>query len=368
MTLPPHRHPSGRFRNPWPEAAGDDALRKEIWRVAWAWWRETKRPDPPPGSLPIAVPDPARPFLDPGGPAAVRLTWIGHSTVLVQLPGLNLLTDPVWSDRSSPIGFAGPHRFVPPPLAIEDLPEIHAVLLSHDHYDHLDLPTVRALHRRFGEALTWLAPLGHGGWFAAHGIRGAVERDWWERAGLPGGRFEAVCVPARHWTRRRPGGTNQRLWCGWVVRPSSVAEAGVAAGPDGVEAHAEPAPDRTAADPTPAGPRVWFAGDSGYCSVFGEIGARLGPFDVSLVPIGGYEPRWFMGAAHMNPEEAVQGYRDAGGRGAFVGIHWGTWRLTFEDPLEPPVRTRAAWAAAGLPEADLHVPRHGETLEVRALL
>jgi N-acyl-phosphatidylethanolamine-hydrolysing phospholipase D len=282
----------------------------------------------------------------------MRITWIGHATALVQLPGLNLLNDPVWSDRSSPVGFAGPHRFVPPPLGIDELPPIHAVLLSHDHYDHLDLPTVRALHRRFGDSLTWYAPLGYRGWFAAQGVTRVVERDWWECSELPGGRFEAVCVPARHWTRRRPGGTNRRLWCGWVVRPVEPTAGRPLAAADS---------SKTAR----SGPRVWYAGDTGYCSAFREIGERLGPFDASLVPIGAYEPRWFMGAAHVNPEEAVRAYLDAGGRGAFVGIHWGTWRLTFEAPLEPPVRTRAAWAAAGLPPADLHIPRHGETLEVR---
>ena len=112
------------------------------------------------------------------------------------------------------------------------------------------------------------------------------------------------------------------------------------------------------------GPRVFFGGDSAYAGCFSEIGARLGPFDVSLIPIGAYEPRWFMAASHVDPEEAVRVYRDLGGVGAFVPGHWGTFRLTFEDPLDPPRRTRAAWAAAGLPVADLHVLRHGETLEI----
>lgn len=344
MTLPLHHRPDGRFRNPWPEAQGDDALRRRIWRVAREWLFGKHPPDPPPGAFARGTSDVAHPWL-PTGPAGdadgappsreVRVTWIGHATALVQLPGLNLLTDPVWSDRSSPVGFAGPHRFVPPPIALEALPPIHAVLLSHDHYDHLDRPTVEALRTRFGDDLLWLTPLGYRSWFARLGVENVIERDWWEEAELPGGRFRAVAVPARHWTRRRPGGTNKRLWCGWSVVPTEGE-----------------------------GPRVWFAGDSGYCSAFREIGARLGPFDVSLVPVGAYEPRWFMGAVHMDPEEAVQAYRDAGGRGAFVGTHWGTWRLTFEDPLEPPVRTRAAWAAAGLPEGDLHLPAHGGTVVV----
>jgi len=277
----------------------------------------------------------------------VRVTWIGHATALIQLPGLNLLTDLVWSDRCSPVGFAGPRRFVAPPLGVDELPPIDAVLLSHDHYDHLDRPTVQALHARFGGDLLWLTPLGYREWFGSLGIRSVVERDWWEEAPLPGGAYRAVATPARHWTRRRPGGTNRRLWCGWAVLPTGTAGAAGSGEANG------------------ALPRVWFAGDSGFCPAFVEIGQRLGPFHLSLVPIGAYEPRWFMAAAHMNPEEAVQAYRDAGGQGAFLGIHWGTWRLTFEDPLEPPVRTRAAWAAAGLPDVDLHLPAHGGTVVVR---
>jgi N-acyl-phosphatidylethanolamine-hydrolysing phospholipase D len=249
------------------------------------------------------------------------------------------------------VGFGGPNRFVPPPLALEDLPQIHAVLLSHDHYDHLDRPTVRSLHRLLGDDLVWLTPLGYREWFHSLGIRRVVERDWWEEAELPGGGYEAVCVPARHWTRRRPGGTNTRLWCGWVVRPMPGGLAGE-----------NPGVADAGAEPLPGGPRVWFAGDTGWCPAFSEIGGRLGPFDASLLPIGAYEPRWFMGAVHLTPEEAVAAYREAGGMGAFVGIHWGTWRLTFEDPLEPPERCRAAWSAAALPAADLHIPRHGETV------
>jgi N-acyl-phosphatidylethanolamine-hydrolysing phospholipase D len=373
MSRPDHHRPDGRFRNPWPSAAGDDVLRRSAWRLALQWFLRRHPPDPTPEELIraatgewvlAATGGPARTNPDTrahvpeaaGGrshtnttPGDVQVTWIGHATTLIQLPGLNLLIDPVWSERCSPLSFMGPRRFVPPPMPVGALPEIHAVLLSHDHYDHLDRPTVRALHRRFGDDLTWYTPLGYAAWFAKQGVTRVVERDWWEAAPLPGGRFEAVAVPARHWTRRRPLGTNTRLWCGWVVRPAATTRAS----PSTVR-------PTEAAGRIPPGPRVYIAGDSGYCPAFAEVGHRLGPFDACLVPIGAYEPRWFMGAAHMNPEEAVQAYLDAGGQGAFIPIHWGTWRLTFEDPLEPPVRLRAAWANAGLPTADLHVLRHGE--------
>ncbi|MFQ5537195.1 MAG: MBL fold metallo-hydrolase [Gemmatimonadota bacterium] len=169
-------------------------------------------------------------------------------------------------------------------------------------------------------------------WFRRRGVTRVVEMDWWDAAALPGGAFHATTVPARHWTRRAPLGTNKRLWCGWVVKADALS--------------------------------LYFAGDSGYCSVFSEIGARLGPFQASLLPIGAYEPRWFMAAAHMNPEEAVQAYRDLGAAGAMVGMHWGTWRLTFEDPLEPPERTRTAWEAAGLPRDRLLLPAQGETIRL----
>ncbi len=312
-------------------AAEDEVIRGQFWRMAREFARGGRSPNPEPGDVPLATPDVAAGGVADG---EVRITWIGHASTLIQLPGLNLLTDPVWSRRCSPFPFVGPKRFVPPALDLDALPPIHAVLLSHDHYDHLDRSTVRKLHARFGDELTWMTPLGYRDWFSGLGVHRVVERDWWESAALPGGRYRAVAVPARHWTRRRPWETNTRLWCGWVV--------------EGLD----------------AGPRIWFAGDSGYCPAFTEIGERLGPFDVSVVPIGAYEPRWFMGPAHMNPEEAVQAYRDAGGRGAFVPIHWGTFRLTFEPPMEPPVRARAAWADAGLAEEDLHVLRHGGTMRL----
>jgi N-acyl-phosphatidylethanolamine-hydrolysing phospholipase D len=350
MSLPSHHGPDGRFRNPWPMAAQDDSVRRQFWRVAREFLLARRPPNPTRADLPMGVPDVADPGVADG---EVRITWIGHASALIQLPGLNVLTDPVWSDRCSPFRSLGPKRLVPPPFPLDALPPVHVVLLSHDHYDHLDQPTVQALHSRFGDALTWVTPLRYRQWLRALGITNVVERDWWEETGLPGGRFRAVAVPARHWTRRKPMGTNQRLWSGWVIVPA-VGGPSAGAGPQ-------------VATQSPAsvlGPRVWFAGDSGYCPAFAEIGERFGPFDVSLVPIGAYEPRWFMGPAHMNPEEAVQAYHDAGGKGAFVSIHWGTFRLTFEPPLEPPVRVRAAWGKAGRPEADLHIPRHGETVRI----
>jgi N-acyl-phosphatidylethanolamine-hydrolysing phospholipase D len=350
MTRPPHHRPDGRFRSPWPEAAGDDALRARFWRVAREWMTTKHAPDPGPEQLHAGTPFIRHPVLDK---SAVRVTWVGHTTFLLQLPGLNVLTDPVWSNRVSPVPFTGPRRFVPPAPALDALPPIHAVLLSHDHFDHLDRATVRALHRRHGDALTWFTPLGYQTWFGRMGIERVVELDWWESTAAPGGRFAFHATPARHWTRRTPWGTNARLWASWAILPRQL------------NARGEQADTSAGTDPG-QGPRVFFGGDSGYASCFSEIGARLGPFDLSLIPIGAYAPRWFMAASHMDPDEAVQVYRDLGGSGAFVPSHWGTFRLTFEDPLEPPLRARSAWTGAGLPPADLHVLRHGETVEIEA--
>ena len=256
--------------------------------------------------------------------------------------GLNLLTDPVFSPRASPLSWVGPRRVNPPGVPLEMLPPIDAVLVSHDHYDHLDEPSVRALHARFGYHVIWFAPLGFAPWFARLGIHHVVELDWWEHGAIPladGGMLVVTATPAQHWCRRGPGDA-RRLWCSFALRAQSAT-----------------GPARS----------VFFMGDSGYCPVFREVGEKLGPFDLSLLPIGAYEPRWFMQPAHMNPEEAVQTWLDLGGRGAFAGMHWGTFILTDEPVHEPPERVRAAWAERGLPPDLLRLPAHGETIRPDAL-
>ena len=296
--------------------------------------------------MPTATPSFASPRA---APDVITATWIGQASWLLQIGGLNILTDPVFSRRASPFSWAGPLRVNPPGIALDALPKIDAVLISHDHYDHLDVYSVRALRERFGAGLTWIAPLGFAPWFAKRDVHRVVELDWWQRATLPlpaGGVLGVTATPAQHWCKRGPGDP-KRLWCSFALRVEGDDTAGSAAGPG---------PART-------GRSIFFTGDSGYCPAFREIGEKLGPFDLTLVPIGAYEPRWFMEPAHMNPEEAVQVWQDLGGRGAFAGMHWGTFILTDEPVGEPPERVRAAWLERGLPLAALHVPAHGETLE-----
>ena len=321
-----HHGPDGRFRIPWPmEDPGRRGMR-DIARWMFGRLRHHPPPDPPVSAFPMGEPR----IVQPRAPVdEIRITWVGQSTFLIQAGGLNLLTDPHWSPRASPISLLGPRRFVPPGVAFEDLPPIDAVLLSHDHYDHLDEPTVRRLNARSGSAVQWITPLGYTTWFRRCGVRSVAELDWWDTAELDGG-VRVTCAPAQHWTRRGLREYNDRLWGSFAIR-------------------------------LPDGRAIYFAGDSGYFAGYQEIGERLGPFAAVLMPIGAYDPRWFMKPSHMNPEEAVRAYQDLGGGGAFVAMHWGTFRLTDEDPLEPPIRLRQAWDAAELPAHDLHVLRHGDT-------
>jgi N-acyl-phosphatidylethanolamine-hydrolysing phospholipase D len=241
------------------------------------------------------------------------VTWVGHSTLLVQIAGVNILTDPNWGERASPLGFAGPRRLVPPGLRFEDLPPIHAVVISHDHYDHLDAETVmrleRAHHPRF------FVPLGLKAWLGDHGIRDVVEMDWWDSAQFRGLTF--TCTPAQHSSGRTLTDQNLRLWSSWVVSGGNR--------------------------------RFFFAGDTGYTPTLREIGKRLGPFDLAAIPIGGYSAFETRHPNHVNPEEAVQLFEEIGGR-LLVPIHYGTFDLNREPFAEPPARVMRAALSRGIEE------------------
>ncbi|HEY6808337.1 MAG TPA: MBL fold metallo-hydrolase [Gemmatimonadales bacterium] len=324
----PHHAPAGGYRNPWPGGELPRLRGFLKWTLVERFTRP-RAPDPARDAFPLSTPA----FHAPRARAdTVTVTWVGHASFLLQIGGLNVLTDPVWSDRASPVSWAGPRRFARPGIAFDALPPIDVVLQSHNHYDHLDDVTVRRLAVAHPRA-RWLVPLGLGAFISARGAADVAQWDWWDQRAWDG--VTIACVPAQHFSARGFSDRNRTLWCGWAI----------AAG----------------------GRRVYFAGDSGYHPEFVEIGRRFGPFDVSLLPVGAYDPRWFMRPVHMDPEEAVRAYRDlhaAHGserRGAFVPMHWGTFRLTDEPMTEPPERAARAWSAAGLPAAGFWRLAHGET-------
>ena len=252
-------------------------------------------------ALPLATPD-LRALREKSRGATV--TWIGHSTVLVQLDGVTFLTDPTWAERSGPwSGFVGVHRYTPPGIAFDELPPIDFVLISHDHYDHLDEPTVRRLARKFDPL--FVVPLGIKAWLADRGIARAVELDWGASVTVKG--LTVICTPAQHGGGRTAIDQGRRLWSSWAVLGSK---------------------------------RFYFGGDSGYFRHFSETGDRLGPFDLAALPIGSYTPREIAKPVHMSPEEALQAALDLRAS-HLLGVHWGTFALAREPYDEPPIRLRA---------------------------
>lgn len=226
----------------------------------------------------------------------LRATWLGHSTVLLEIDGARVLTDPVWGERVSPVSFAGPRRFHPTPVAIEQLPRLDAILVSHDHFDHLDYPTIRALA---GLGVPFVTSLGVGAHLEAWGVEAAriTELDWWETATIGRVRFRAT--PARHFSGRGVGG-NATLWSSWVLES-----------------------DRH---------RVFFSGDTGLTAEFEEIGARLGPFDLVMLEVGAFHPAW--SSIHLGPDNALVAHRMLGG-GTLLPVHWGTFDLALHAWDEP---------------------------------
>lgn len=319
---PWHHGPNG-FRNPpgSPERGGSV--------VDWAdfFWRRLGRLEAPP-SLPPGHVRPAREalaaFEDPARPDAVL--WLGHAGFLLRLSGRTVLIDPFLSDYASPLAPLGPRRFTPPALAVGSLPPIDLVLLTHNHYDHLDRPTLEAVAERDRPVL--VTTLGVGAYLEGLPFRAVHELDWHDRVELLG--LEVTAVPAIHFSKRTLFDRNRSLWCGFRLG-------------DGRRV-------------------VQTTGDTAFGPVFAELARRYAPPDLLLVPIGAYEPRELMKGAHCTPEEAVA-IGTTLGAGRLVAMHWGTIRLTDEPPFEPPERFRAAARAAGLEVASRAiVPAIGETL------
>jgi N-acyl-phosphatidylethanolamine-hydrolysing phospholipase D len=289
----PHRE-GNRFWNPWArqEVRALDFLR---WQLAANPWDKSRAPH-----VPIVANDGASLA---GVEHSATVTWVGHATVAVHDEGDVFLTDPHFGPRA-----LFPRRLTPPGIPIESVPADAFAVLSHNHYDHLDAWTVE----RLPASMQWFVPLGLADWFRARGRTNVVELDWWQSARY--GRFTVTCLPAQHWSRRIEQSTNRSLWCGWLVDSGER--------------------------------RYFFAGDSGYFHGFAEIGRRYGPIDVALLPIGAYEPRWFMRYQHMNPAEAYQAFRDLHAR-QMIGVHWGTFDLTDEPIDEAPRALADAVAKAG---------------------
>lgn len=310
-------HDGKTFVNNVPTPKGFEA---PITRVLdrWLWGRQERRPRhriPGKRLLPAQLEQPST--------SGLRVTWIGHSSVLIEIDGARVLTDPIWSRRASPTPIAGPLRFQDVPIALEELPQLDAVVISHDHYDHLDYETIVDLANT---GVPFLVPLGVGAHLAEWDIADAqiIEFDWWDHWTSPSG-IEFIATPARHFSGRSLTDRNRTLWASWVIR----------------------------------GPRhrVYFGGDTGFFSGFNEIGEREGPFDIALMPIGSYGFAW--PAVHLTPEQAVNAFMMVRG-GLFVPIHWGTFNLAFHDWFEPVERLLDVGLAA---EIRLAIPRVGEFVE-----
>jgi len=261
------------------------------------------------------------------GPGEVVVTFVGHATFLIQVAATNLLIDPVYAQRASPVSFAGPHRVRAPGVRFDDLPPISLVLLSHNHYDHCDLGTLRLLEDRFHPR--FVTPLGNGRLLRSAGIRQVEEIDWWETASAAP--LPITLTRAQHFSARGPFDRNRALWGGFLIETG--------------------------------GHRILHAGDSGYGPHFREIAARLGPIDLGLLPIGAYEPRWFMKDIHMNPAEAVQAHLDLAARQS-IAMHFGTFQLTPEGIDEPVRELAKALRERGVPAERFRAVEVGESVRL----
>lgn len=323
MSYPISDHYDGRrFFNPEPTARAADGRRLSFFSIlrarlrrnpeTWASWpRHVENNHHP---VPAAEPP--------------TVSFIGHSTFLLRLPGLSILTDPVFSARCSPSQFAGPKRVRAPGIALHHLPHVDLILLSHNHYDHMDIISLRKLRARFPKVHI-VTTLGNAAYLRKKGIPGAVELDWWQSH--THGEAVLTVTPARHFAARTLYDRNATLWGGMFIEHQ--------------------------------GRRIYFAGDTGATKFFAEIRARLGAPDLALLPIGAYEPRWFMGPVHMNPQDAVQAFMALAAKRA-IGMHFGTFQLTAEAIGAPEQDLAAAREAAGIAAEAFFTLDCGETIRL----
>lgn len=320
-----HHNPEGGFRNIWTPVHESSGLRAAGWMTS----RPFVQPFRTKSTLASRPMDAAQLQEDLRRPPnRFRMYWIGHSTVLLQLGERILLIDPVFSERVSPVSWAGPERQVPLPIQIEDLPRVDAVIISHDHYDHLDRESIAALEANFRPL--YFVPLGVGARMFAMGATRVVDMDWWQYVDVDGLRIH--CTPARHFSGRSLTDRNSTLWASWMIENRARGE------------------------------RVYYGGDTGYSSHFADIRARLGAPGLTLLPIGAFQPRWFMREVHVDPAEAVQAFADLQGE-ELVGLHWGVFDLADEGMDKPPILARAAAAELGVPQDRIHALEVGAKLE-----
>lgn len=254
------------------------------------------------------------------------LTWFGHSSSLLQIAGVNILIDPVFSQRASPVSFMGPKRYSANPLEVSELPEIELIFISHNHYDHLDIETLTAVAKRNPQA-HFLVALGDGDILRKKGIQNVHEMDWWETFEYEG--LTVTFTPSQHWSQRWIFRPNQSLWGGFHIGAPHF--------------------------------KMIYVGDTGYSKDFQDIYDKLGEVDLALIPVGAYEPRWFMKRQHVNPPEAVQIHKDLHAR-LSIGVHWGTFRLTDENLIEPVEELAKVLESEPLQGSEFKVLKHGETL------
>jgi N-acyl-phosphatidylethanolamine-hydrolysing phospholipase D len=319
-------HTEQGFRNRYPHPA-----KQSFWKWQWQRLRNGVPADPREG-YGFAVHKPDVAFLKTNREVET-MTWLGHDTFLLQIGGLNIMTDPHMSARASPLSFAGPKRQVAPPMTYEELPHVDVVLVSHSHYDHLDRPTLQRLARQNGGPPRYLMGLKLLEWARDNGIPNVSEFDWDDTVTVSGITFRFVSV--QHWSARTLWDRNKTLWGAWIIEHQ--------------------------------GRRILFGGDFGYSQDLADLGSRFGGFQLAMIPVGAYEPRWFMKTMHVNTDEAVAAHIDLRANYS-VGMHWGTFRLTDERLDEPPVKLAQSLAKAGISQDTFFLMQHGETRRLAQLL
>ncbi len=316
MQSPQFDHNTGLFHNS--DGSANKKSASEMFGLVKAMWKREQDPNEKTG-FPVLNPE-----MQKDSQIGRQALWIGHSTLMVSIDGINLLTDPVFSERASPFSFAGPKRVTALPLTIPELPKIDVVLISHNHYDHLSLPSLKALYNAQPE-IHYFVPLGLAEIIRSAGISRVTELDWWQT--IQHGKLEITSTAVRHWSSRKGFDRNRTLWSGWWVNWPDFS--------------------------------FYFAGDTGYSDDFKQTYARFGAPDLAAIPIGAYLPRPFMKDAHVNPDEAVQIFQDLQPKRA-IAIHWGTFKLTSEPLAEPPARLKQALKAQKIPESRFRVLQHGQ--------